>query len=159
MSAEIDTAGAFSRVSGMLRRVQGGALQTELVAMLHDQGTQVASDIKGAASTRIQRRAATTVDTVRRADGVEISGGTGGGLGVTLFPGGEFGGRNPRKRAVVQPVYGRAVGAYRKRTTMMFLPHLGSEGYFFWPTIRDWLPTVGDEAAKTVDSTLTGRSL
>jgi hypothetical protein len=25
---------------------------------------------------------------------------------------------------------------------MQFLPHLGREGYFLWPTVREWLPKI-----------------
>jgi hypothetical protein len=25
---------------------------------------------------------------------------------------------------------------------MQFLPHLGQEGYFLWPTVRVWLPKI-----------------
>lgn len=153
MSASIRTTG----LDGVLAEVRRGKLQRELVQMLHKSGNELARDIRGEAFTRVQRRAASTVRVDTTNTGVEVSGGTGGGLGRTLFPGAEFGGRATKKRHVRVPVYGSRPVWIRKRTTMMFAPHLGKHGYFFWPTVRTWLPEVRKDTTAVIEDTVTRR--
>ena len=42
----------------------------------------------------------------------------------------------------------------RRRTTMQFLPHLGREGYFLWPTVREWLPKINKAIGEAVREVL-----
>ena len=39
---------------------------------------------------------------------------------------------------------------------MQFLPHLGREGYFFFPTIREWMPKLLEQSDKIVAESLGG---
>ena len=39
---------------------------------------------------------------------------------------------------------------------MQFLPHLGNEGYFFWPTMRNWLPKLFKQQQETLDKVMGG---
>jgi hypothetical protein len=74
----------------------------------------VAADVRGAASTRAEVKAAATV---KRSGNMAIRAGGGGTPPARMFYGTEFGGQG-------QP------------RTQQFRPHLGKQGYFFWPTIR-----------------------
>jgi hypothetical protein len=155
MTAKIDTTSfdlAIKRLNTSSRE-----LQNDLVKNLHDFGPKVESEIKGGAFTRVQAHAASTVQVSGVADGLSIQGGGGGGLGGTLFAGGEFGGRKSKK--VYYPTRSRSGGVYvvKRRTTMQFLPHLGNEGYFFWPAIRDWLPRLLKVQTETLERSVSGR--
>lgn len=66
------------------------------------------------------------------AGGTRKAGVSGGAKAGEIFFGAEFGGRHPKKRTS-QTKSGRFV---MRRTTMQFRPHLGREGYFFFPTLR-----------------------
>lgn len=153
MSASITVAGLGPLIGRMSRTA---TLQKEMVAVLHDAATPIRRDMDAAAHTRIQSRAMDSVDVGKRGDGIELKGGARGGLGAVLFPGGEFGGHSGKKKYVVVPVFGRRATSVRKRTTMMFLPHLGHEGYFFWPTVRDWTPKLTEQLTKTGTEILGG---
>lgn len=139
MSASIDVTG-LARFSNSLRRAVAGDLQRDLVRNIQESGPEVVQDMRGSAFTKIQRRAADSVAATRSRDGIDIEGGRGSDLSAVLFDGGEYGGRKSRKvtYATRSPL-GRAY-VVNRRTTMQFLPHLGREGYFYWPTVRDWLP-------------------
>lgn len=154
MSASID----YSSFTAAIRRLDKAPqqLQKELVDNLHTAAPRIESDMNGAAFTRIQHRAASTISTGRDAEGITIKGG-GGGLGGVLFAGGEFGGRKSSKKAyATRSPNGRAY-VVRRRTTMQFLPHLGQEGYFYWPTIRDWLPNLYKQQQKTLARVMGGK--
>lgn len=156
MTASIDVTG-LATFSKSLRRAVSGSLQKELVASLHDAGPKILSDMRVAASTKIERRAVGSVVMTRKTDGIELEGGAGGGLGATLFPGGEYGGRKSKKvtYATRSPL-GKAYVVSR-RTTMMFKPWLGREGHWFWPTIRLWIPKLAEEQEAAIEKVLGAR--
>jgi hypothetical protein len=139
VTASIDVVG-LAHFSNSLRRAVDGDLQRALVGSLQAAGPKVVADMRAAAFTRIQRRAVASVDVTRSHDGIDIAGGRGADLAAVLFDGGEYGGRKSRR--VTYATRSRTGRAYivSRRTTMQFLPHLGREGYFYWPTIRDALP-------------------
>lgn len=153
MSASIDVTGlaVFSR---SLRRAVDGDLQRVLVRSIQEEGPRVLGDMHDAAFTRIQERAVGSVTVQRSRDGIDIAGGRGADLGAVLFDGGEYGGRKSRK--VVYVTRSRLGRPYivRRRTTMQFLPHLGREGYFYWPTIREWLPRLAKAQEALVEKAL-----
>lgn len=130
-------------------------LQKELVDNLHAEASPLESSIKGAAFTRIQRRAASTVNVARDSEGLTVHGG-GGGLGGTLFAGGEFGGRKSKKKSYSTRSPNGMAYVVRRRTTMMFLPHLGQEGYFLWPQVREFLPRLLKIQTETVERVMGG---
>lgn len=75
----------------------------------------VAKEAKSAASTRAERKAATTIKAQKNS--VSLGGGGKRSRAGSMSLGTEFGGRGrPR--------------------TMQFRNHRGTEGYFFWPSIR-----------------------
>jgi hypothetical protein len=155
VAASIDTMG-LARMSGAVRRAVTGGLQSDLVDSLHAAQAPILGDIRSAASTRIQQHAAASVAARRTSDGIELEGGTGGGLDAILFNGGEYGGRKTKKitYATRSPL-GRAY-PIRRRTTMQFLPHLGRDGYMFWPTVREWMPKLVEEQERILGETLGG---
>jgi hypothetical protein len=156
MTASIDTTG-LAKMSGGVRRAISGALQKELTENLHEAGPKIVADMKGAAHTRMQRAAAGTINMNRDSKGITIRGGGGGGFPGVVFDGAEYGGRATRKRFYASyQVYGNRALAVRKRATMQFLPHLGREGYFFWPTYRDWLPKLVKEQEAIIEKSLGG---
>lgn len=127
------------------------------MADLHDSARPILRDMRSEAFTKIQRRAVRSVEAARRPDGIELKGGGGSGLGDTLFAGGEYGGRKARKRPyAARSRRGTPYVVYR-RTTMQFLPHLGREGYFYWPTIREWMPRLVKAQQKLVEQAMGGR--
>ena len=129
-------------------------LPGELVDAMFVSTRPLVRDMHGSATSRIERRAVSTVEVRRDQKGVELTGGEGHALGAALFMGGEFGGRVTRKKLVRARVFGGPPVWVKKRTTMQFKPHLGKEGYFFWPAVRDWLPKVhrdvGERAAEVL---------
>jgi hypothetical protein len=154
MTASID----YRSITAAIKRLDDAPkhLQKELVDNLHKAAPAIQSDMRGHAFTKIQRRAVSTVSITRDAEGITIKGGGSGGLGGQLFAGGEFGGRKSKKEpyATRSPL-GRAY-VVRRRTTLQFLPHLGTEGYFYWPTIRDWLPKLFKQQQKTLEDLMGG---
>jgi hypothetical protein len=156
VTASIDTSD-IAKALGGVRRVISGSLQDELTKNLHEAGPKTVADMQGSAHTRIQSRAASTIDMTREAQGITLRGGQRGGLSATLFPGGEYGGRKSKK--VTYATRSRAGRPYivRRRTTMQFLPHLGREGYMFWPQIRDWLPKLYKQQQETLEKAVSKR--
>lgn len=130
-------------------------IQHELVDELTASAAPMLREMHGSAFTRIQRTAVGSVALRQHSSGVELTGGTGGSLGAVLFMGGEFGGRRRRRTYQTRSPRGTAYFVTR-RTTRMFLPHLGQEGYFFWPAVRDWLPKVHDQVAERAFEVLDG---
>jgi hypothetical protein len=87
---------------------------------------------------RIGARAASTLEVTATADGATLTaGGTGtGDLGAVLFAGSEYGGRKRKKTYARKARGASSATVVNRRTTMMFLPHLGRRGYWFWPAMR-----------------------
>jgi hypothetical protein len=158
VTARIDTSD-FTRAIAGIRRVTGGALQKELTKNLHEAGPKIVSEMKGSASTGIQRRAASTIEVTRDTEGITLRGGGRGGVNAVLFPGGEYGGRKSKKVAYATRSPRGTAYVVRRRTTMQFLPHLGHEGYFFWTTMRDWLPKLYKIQQETVEKSIGGGRL
>lgn len=155
MTASIDTSD-IARALGGIRRVVSGSLQKELTANLHAAGPQIVAEMKGAAGTKIQRRAASTIDMTRDAKGITVRGGHSGGLGGTLFAGGEFGGQKSKRVTYATRSPRGTAYIVRRRTTMQFAPHLGTTGYFYWPTWRTWLPQLYKKQQETLDRAIGG---
>jgi hypothetical protein len=155
MTASID----YSAFTTAIKRLDAASakLQKELVANLHQAGPRIEADMQGAAHTRIQQRAASTINVTRDAQGISVIGGGSGGLGGQLFAGGEFGGRKSKRKAYATRSPNGTAYVVRRRTTMQFLPHLGQEGYFYWPTIRDWLPNLYKQQQKTLARVMGGK--
>jgi hypothetical protein len=153
MTASIDVIG-LEHLSARVRRAASDELQKAMVKNIQDAGPRIVAEMHGAAFTKIQRRAAGSVALAKKSDGIELEGGRGSSFGAVLFDGGEYGGRKSRK--VVYATRSRLGKAYvvRRRTTMQFLPHLGHEGYFFWPTIRQWIPRLVKQQEAAVEKVL-----
>jgi len=132
------------------------ALRGELVDAVFDSTRPMLRDMHSSATSRIERRAVSTVGVRRQQQGVELTGGEGHDLGAALFFGGEFGGRVSKKKLVRARVFGGPAVWVKKRTTMQFKPHLGKEGYFFWPTVRQWLPKVHRDVSERAVEVLSG---
>jgi hypothetical protein len=131
------------------------AVQVEAVKVIQQQATPMIDAARRATFTPIQRHAANAIDVRRDQVGVTIAGAAAGSaLDRALYYGGEYGGRKSKKVVyATRSPRGRAYVVHR-RTTMQFLPHLGREGYFLWPTVRDWLPkinqSIGDAVVKVL---------
>ena len=152
--AEIDT-GLLAAWIGSLRQTVSGSLQQEMTDALHDAGPNIVRDMQTRPWTAIQRHAADSVSVSNDSRGISVKGGQGGhSLDKVLFAGGEYGGRKSRKvtYATRSPL-GKAY-IVRRRTTMQFLPHLGREGYVYWPTIREWMPKLAKTQEEIVEKVL-----
>lgn len=156
MTARINTSD-FTAAARGLSRIMRGTLQKEMTDNLHEAGPKIVSDIKGAASSGIERRAASTVEMTRDAQGITLLGGQRGGVNAVLFPGGEYGGQKSKK--VTYSTRSPRGTAYivRRRTTMQFKPHSGRQGYFFWPTMREWLPKLEKIQKETLERIVGGK--
>jgi hypothetical protein len=156
MAASIDVTG-LAKFNQSIRRAVAGDLQKTMVKSLQDAGPKIAADMHGSTFTRIQRRAVGSVTVQRSRDGIDIAGGRGGDLAAVLFDGGEYGGRKSRKvRYATRSPLGRAY-IVNRRTTMQFLVHLGKEGWFYWPTIRLWMPKLAKQQEELLQKALEGR--
>lgn len=149
MTASIDTTGLVKMLDGV-RRAVGGDLQRELVKNLHDAGPQMVTEMKGSAFTKIQRRAAKSIDVTREAKGISIS----GGGGEVLWAGAEYGGRKTKKVTYATRTPAGRAYIVRRRTTMQFAPHLGTHGYFYWPTVREWMDKLATQQDEMVNKVL-----
>jgi hypothetical protein len=157
MTASIDVTG-LAHFSGAVRKAVSGDLQKELVKNIQDAGPKILDDMRGEASSRIEKRAVGSVTNTRKSDGIELAGGKGGGLGADLFLGGEYGGRASKKRHYPRwVVFGHPVQAVDRRGTMQFKAHLGTHGHFFWPSVRDWMKRLAKEQDEIVGRALEGR--
>lgn len=136
-------------------------VQAEAIKAIQDEATPMLSAMHAAAHTRIQKHAANSVAIRKDKLGVELAGAAAGSsLDRTLFMGGEFGGRKSRKVTyATRSPRGRAYLVSR-RTTMQFLPYLrapsgrGGAGYFFYPTVRVWLPKINKSIGERVAEVL-----
>lgn len=138
------------KFSAAPKAVQAGAVQT----IQHEAAPMLAA-ARGSAFTPTQRHAANALVVRKDRLGVEVAGAAAGSpLDRALYYGGEYGGRKSRK--VTYATRSRLGRAYvvRRRTTMQFLPHLGREGYFLWPTVREWLPKINKAIGEAVREVL-----
>lgn len=86
---------------------------------------------------RIGARAASTLTVTATSQGATLdAGGTGSDLGSVLFAGSEYGGRIRKTTYARRGRNGGRAHPVTRRTTRMFLPHLGRRGYWFWPAMR-----------------------
>jgi hypothetical protein len=117
----------------------------------------ILNDMRGMAHTKIEKRAVSSVVLTRKPDGIELEGGRGGGLGAVLFDGAEYGGRKSKK--VTYATRSRIGTPYivNRRTTMMFKPWLGREGYFYWPVIRTWIPKLAEQQEAAIEKAMGAR--
>jgi hypothetical protein len=82
--------------------------------------------------------------------GMSVVAGGSGGLGAILLAGAEYGGRKRPKRAYVTRSRSGRGYVVRRRTTQQFKPHLGSRGYWFWPTARTDLRGINERVGAIV---------
>lgn len=157
VNASVELLGLDS-LQRLFRRVDS-ELQDELVEAVFLSTRPLLRDMHSKAHTRIQRRAVSTVEVRKHSKGIELTGGQGHGLGADLFPGAEFGGLSSKKKLVRARVFGQPTAWVKKRTTMMFkyMPHLGKHGYFYWPSVREWLPQVHKDVEARAAEVLRGR--
>lgn len=155
MTAKID----YRSFTVAIERLNKGSatLQQELVNNLHESGPKIEAEMHGKAHTRVQQRAASTVRISNDSKGITVQGGGGGGLSGALFAGGEFGGRKGKKRPYATRSPNGVAYVVRRRTTMQFLVHLGTEGYFYFPTLRRVLPELLKKQIETVEKSVGGK--
>lgn len=88
--------------------------------------------------------------------GMSVTAGGNADLASTVLAGAEYGGRKRPKRAyVTRSPRGRGY-VVRRRTTQQFKPHLGSRGYWFWPTARTDLRGINDRVADIIAKVVSG---
>lgn len=123
------------------RRLDGLAADVRLSVVRHlqnDEAQPLLHAMRSRASRMgtLSRIAGSTLAYSRLPDGGSVSaGGTGSSLGVVLFAGTEYGGQKRRNTYARRSPKGKA-HAVTRRTTMMFRPHLGTRGYWYWPSVR-----------------------
>jgi CRP-like cAMP-binding protein len=127
------------RVEGLKRFLRVlSSLPKDLQNDTRDASQQIASDIaskaQNAAHTPLQNLAATTLKAKR--DRIPVVQSTG----------------SVRKGVKAQDIfYGAEFGGGRRPTTRQFLPHRGTRGYFFYPTVRANSRRAYDQWADAVD--------
>jgi len=100
---------------------------TPLMDHMRDQAMAIGGSARIAARTL---RLATTQA------GMSVVAGRGADLGSIVLAGSEYGGRKRPKRAYIGRSPKGKPYVMRRRATRQFNPHLGSRGYWFWPTAR-----------------------
>lgn len=96
---------------------------------LRDTNKEVAKEVATKATGRAQSLggvAAHVAPSIRASAGARFAAVAGGGASSPAFAGAEFGGRG-------------------RPTTQQFQPHLGTQGYFLYPTIRDEASDIEDK--------------
>lgn len=103
-----------------------------------DEVLPLAQDMRARAGRygRIGARAASTLRVTATSQGADLDAGGGTDLGSILFAGSEYGGRLRKKTYARKNRGGGGAHPVTRRTTQMFLPHLGRRGYWFWPAMR-----------------------
>jgi|SRR5215471_6139518 len=129
-------------------------IQQAAVKQIRTEVRRLAVDMppRAASFGRIAARAGRTVSMREDGAGATVKGGGGGGLGGIVFAGAEYGGQRRRKTyASMVRRTGTVFVVHRRHTTMQFHPHLGSRGYFFWPTIRQDLHGVRSRMNEAIE--------
>ncbi len=123
-----------------------------------DEVTPLAQDMRARAQRygRIGARAASTISVSPTADGATLeAGGTStSDLGAALFAGSEYGGRIRKKTYARKNRSGSGAHPVTRKTTQMFLPHLGRRGYWFWPAMRTDLRGIIGRTADVVEKVI-----
>ena len=120
-------------------------LQKEIRVKAQEIADTEADRIRAAASTPLERLAAETVKS--RRDRVPVN--VGGGARRLATRDNRTGTSRPRAGDIF---FGAEFGGGARPTTQQFQPHRGTEGYFFFPTLREdhgeimetWLEAVDD---------------
>jgi hypothetical protein len=112
-------------------------LKSAVVDQIHRDVRRMEVDMltRAVALGTLARIAAVTIRAPLNSNGGTIAGGGRSGLPGLLFMGSEFGGQKRRRTYAGR----RGEQFYlikRRRTTMMFHPHVGRRGYFYFPTLR-----------------------
>lgn len=114
------------------------ALPKEMSAELRDESQDIAAAIAGDAASRAMslggaaRLVAPTIKA--RRDRVPV-----------IAMGSSTRLRKGPRQTVGDVIFGAEFGGKGRPTTQQFRPHLGTTGYFLWPTIRDRLPWAMDQ--------------
>lgn len=143
---------AIARLSGMDRKLAADIKQRAIVA----EAQLLAGRARAAASLRVQHMAASTVHVRVTATGADIHGGSGTGRAAQVFQGAEFGARGLRRTGYVRKNNRGRGGPHvvRRRTTRQFPPHLGTHGYFYWPTLRAGIKGIHRRIEQQIDREL-----
>jgi hypothetical protein len=118
-----------------------------------DEVMPLAQDMRARAHRygRIGARAASTIEVHSTPHGANLeAGGKGTDLGSVLFAGSEYGGRMRKKTYARKNRGGGGAHPVTRKTTQMFLPHLGRRGYWFWPAMRTDLKGIIGRTSKAV---------
>ena len=62
--------------------------------------------------------------------------------------------RSGSRQTVGDVIWGAEFGGGKRRTTQQFLPHLGTTGYFLWPTVRALGHDIHEEYSEALDDAL-----
>jgi hypothetical protein len=62
--------------------------------------------------------------------------------------------RDGDKQTIGDVIWGAEFGGRARSTTMQFLPHKGTVGYFLWPTVRDRSDDMQERYSKALDDAL-----
>jgi hypothetical protein len=135
MHARID---GIREARGRLTRAPERVKRAAVEHLQNDEVIPLAADMRARAGRygAIGRRAASTVTVTARGDGAVLEAGGASGLGAILFAGSEYGGRIRKRTYARRNRGGSGAHPVKRKTTMMFLPHLGRRGYWFWPAMR-----------------------
>jgi hypothetical protein len=125
--------------------------------LYRDEVIPLAQDMRARAQRygRIGARAASTIEVHSTPQGATLdAGGTGSDLGAVLFAGSEYGGRVRKKTYARKNRSGSGAHAVTRKSTQMFLPHLGRRGYWFWPAMRTDLKGIIGRTSKAIEEVI-----
>lgn len=153
MKVEVDGMDQLRALTASLPRDVRAAVSRHLYA---DEVIPLAQDMRARAARygRIGVRAASTITVTATADGATLEAGGTSGLGATLFAGSEYGGRIRKKTYARRNRSGSGAHSVTRRTTTMFLPHLGRRGYWFWPAMRADLRGIIGRTSDAIDEVI-----
>lgn len=129
-----------SEVEARLATLATDVRQPVIEHLRHDEARPLVTAMTSRANRlgRLSSIAARSLEYSAIRDGGRVTGGgsSSSNLSAVLFAGTEYGGRKRRTTYARRSPKGNS-HAVTRRTTMMFRPHLGTRGYWFWPSVRN----------------------
>lgn len=152
MAGKVDISQAQRRVADIADRLRDPVLSR----LRNDEVRPIVTRARQRANRqgKLASKAGSTIRYKVTRDGALVTMG-GAGFGGLMFAGSEYGGQKRRTTYTRRSKNGKSHLVRNRRSTMMFKPHLGRRGYFYWPTVRSETKGIVNRMTKVVDDVVT----